>query len=78
MAHRELEAGFGLEEIRRQSEHAAILVLRRQAWAHGVLVLASHRAWGLGRGPIRPPGRWWNGLERWSSNTLWRGYRTEL
>lgn len=78
VAHRELKAGFGLGEIQCWSKHSAILAVRWQAWAYGVLVLAGYRAWRLGRGPIRPPGRWWNGSGRWSLGTLWRGYRAEL
>lgn len=76
--HRECKSGFGLGEIQCWSKHSAILAVRWQAWAYGVLVLAGYRAWGLGRGPIRPPGRWWNGSGRWSLHTLWRGYRAEM
>lgn len=76
--HREIKTGFGLGEIQCWSKAGAILAVRWQAWAYGVLVLAGYRAWGLGRGPIRPPGRWWNGSGRWSLNTLWRGYRAEM
>jgi len=78
VAHREMKTGFGLGEIQCWSKAGAILAVRWQAWAYGVLVLAGYRAWGLGRGPIRPPGRWWNGSGRWSLGTLWRGYRAEL
>ncbi len=53
--------------------------VRWQAWAYGALILAGYRAWGLGRGPIRPPDRWWNRSgRRLSLGTLWRGYRAEL
>jgi DDE superfamily endonuclease len=78
VAHRELKASCGLGEIQCWSKHAAILAVQWQAWAYGALVLAGYRAWGLGKGPIRPPGRWWNGSGRWSLGTLWRGYRAEL
>ncbi len=78
IVHRECKSGFGLGEIQCWSKEAAILAVQWQAWAYGVLVLAGYRAWGLGKGPIRPPGRWWNGSGRWSLNTLWRGYRAEM
>lgn len=77
-AHREMKTGFGLGEAQCWSKEAAVLAVQWQAWAYAVLVLAGYRAWGLGRGPIRPPGRWWNGSGRWSLSTLWRGYRAEL
>lgn len=78
VAHRECKSGLGLGEAQCWSREAAILAVQWQAWTYGVLVLAGYRAWGLGRGPIPPPGRWWNGSGRWSLNTLWRGYRAEL
>ena len=75
---REMKTGFGLGEIQCWNKEAAILGVRWQTWAYGVLVLAGYRAWGLGGSPIRPPGRWWGGSGRWSLNTLWCGYRSEL
>jgi len=78
LAHREMKTGFGLGEVQCWSKDAAVPAVQWQAWTYGVLALAGYRAWGLGRGPIRPPGRWWNGSGRWSLNTLWRGNRAEL
>lgn len=78
VCHREMKTGFGLGEAQCWSKEAAVLSVRWQAWAYGVLVLAGYRAWGLGVGPIRPPGRWWGGAKRWSLGSLWRGYRAEL
>ena len=43
-----------------------------------MLVLAGYRAWGAGRGPLAPLGRWWGGSGRWSVGQLWQGYRQEL
>ncbi|QIN82643.1 hypothetical protein GBA63_08305 [Rubrobacter tropicus] len=78
VSHREMKTGFGLGEIQCWSKEAAVLAVQWQAWAYGVLVLAGYRAWGMGLGPIRPPGRWWNGSGRWSLGSLWRGYHYEL
>lgn len=78
IVHRERKSSLGLGETQCWSKAGAILAVRWQAWSYGDLVLAGYRAWGLYRGPIRPPGRWWNGSGRWSLNTLWRGYRAEL
>lgn len=78
LAHKECKSSLGLGEVQYWSKSGAILAVQWQAWNYGVLVLAGYRAWGLGKGPIRPPGRWWNGSGRWSLGTLWRGYRAEL
>jgi hypothetical protein len=78
VCHREMKTGFGLGEVQCLGPSSAILSVRWQAWCYGVLVLAGFRAWGLGRGPIRPPGRWWGGAKRWSLGSLWRGYRAEM
>ena len=56
-------------EPRKQWE-AAVLTVRWQAWAYGVLVLAGYRVWGMDGGPIRSPGRWWGGAKRWSLGSL--------
>lgn len=78
VCHREMKTGFGLGEAQCWGPRSAVLCVRWGAWVYGVLVLAGFRAWGLGRGPIRPPGRWWCGAGRWSLGSLWRGYRAEL
>lgn len=78
VCHREMKSGFGVGEAQCWGPHSAILSVRWRAFSYGVLVLAGFRVWGLGRGPIRPPGRWWGGSGRWSLGTLWRGYRSEM
>jgi hypothetical protein len=78
VSHREMKSGFGLGEAQCWGRRSAILSVRWQAWAYGVLVLAGFRVWGLSRGPIRPAGGWWGGSGRWSLGSLWRGYRKEL
>jgi hypothetical protein len=78
VAHRELKTGFGLGETQCWSPTAAVLSVQWTAWVYAVLVLAGIRAWGIGRGPVRPPGRWWTGSGRWSLARLWQGYRQEV
>ncbi len=79
VCHREMKTGFGLGEAQCWGPRSAVMSVRWRAWAYGVLVLAGFRGWGLGIGPIRPPGRWWGGARRrWSLGALWRGYRAEV
>lgn len=78
VAHRELKSGFGLGQAQCWSGRAAIFSVQWAAWVYAVCVLAGLRAWGLGRGPLAPPGRWWRGGGRWSLDRLWQGFRQEL
>ena len=78
VSHREMKSVFGLGEAQCWNARSVVMVMRWRAWLYGVMVLAGVRAWGVGRGPIRPPGRWWGGSGRWSMGTLWRGYRSEM
>jgi hypothetical protein len=78
VAHRELKASFGLGEPQCWAARSAVLSGQWTVWAYAVVVLAGIRAWGLGRGPVTPPGRWWSGSGRWSLARLWQGYRQEL
>lgn len=78
VAHRELKTTFGLGEPQSWSGHGSVLTAQWTAWMYAVCVLAGIRAWGLGRGPVAPPGRWWRGSGRWSFARLWQGYRQEL
>jgi hypothetical protein len=78
VAHRELKTGFGLGEPQAWSPVAAVLTVQWAAWAYAILLLAGLRAWGLGPGPVAPPGRWWGGGGRWSLARLWQGFRQEV
>lgn len=78
VAHRELKTSFGLGEVQAWSPVAAVLTVQWVGWVYALLVLAGIRAWGLGRGPVAPPGRWWAGSGRWSLARLWQGLRQEL
>lgn len=78
VAHRELKATFGLGEPQCWNARSAVFSVQWTVWAYAVVVLAGIRTWGLGRGPIAAPGRWWGGSGRWSLARLWQGYRQEL
>jgi hypothetical protein len=78
VCHREMKSSFGLGEMQCWGALSTVMASRWQAWSYGVMVMAGIRAWGLGRGPLRPAGRWWGGSGRWSMGTLWRGYRLEM
>jgi hypothetical protein len=55
-----------------------VLSVQWTVWVYAIVLLAGLRAWGLGRGPVPAPGRWWAGRGRWSLARLWQGYRQEL
>ena len=78
VAHRELKTGFGLGEAQGWGPRSAVLSVQWAAWVYAVALLAGLRAWGLGPGPIRSPGRWWPGSGRWSLARLWQGLRGEV
>lgn len=78
VAHRELKSGFGLGEPQCWGPISAVLSVQWVVWAYALCVLAGIRAWGLERGPVAPPGRWWAGSGRWSLARLWQGLRAEL
>lgn len=78
VAHRELKTGFGLGEPQCWSPTAAVLTVQWAGALYATTLLAGLRAWGLGPGPLAPPGAWWAGAGRWSLGTLWQGFRQEL
>ena len=77
VAHREMKTGFGLGEKQCWNKRSSITSVQWNAWVYAILLLAAYRTWGLCGGPPTPA-RWWQGAKRWSFNTLWRGYRSEL
>jgi hypothetical protein len=77
VAHREMKSGFGVGQKQCWHPRSAVLSVQWSVWVYAVLVLAGYRTWGLLGGPPAPA-RWWPGAKRWSLNTLWRSYRTEL
>jgi hypothetical protein len=75
--HRELKSACGLGEKQCWNPKATVASVQWSAWVYALLTLAGYQAWGLLHGPA-PPGRWRRGPQRWSFNTLWRGYRMAL
>jgi hypothetical protein len=75
--HREMKSAFGLGEKQCWNPQATVCSVQWSAWVYSLLLLAGYQAWGLLHGPP-PPGRWRRGPQRWSFNTLWRGYRSAL
>lgn len=77
VAHREMKSGLGVGEKQCWQIRSAVLSVQWSVWVYAVLLLAGYRTWGLCGGPATPA-RWWPGAKRWSFNTLWRSYRSEL
>lgn len=78
VAHREMKSGLGVGEMQCWSQHAAATSVQWCVWVYALLILAAYRTWGLTGGPP-PPGKWQlRRHRRWSLNTIWRTYRTEL
>lgn len=78
VTHRVGKAEFGVGEVQCWGKQSALLAVQFQVWALSLLLLAGYRAWGLGPGTVRPPGRWWGGSRRWSFGRLWQAFRQEV
>jgi len=77
VAHREIKTGLGLGEKQCWNRRSAITSVQFSAWVYAILVLAAWRTWGL-RGLANTRTPWWSGSKRWSFNTMWRQYRSQL
>lgn len=77
VAHREMKSSLGIGEKQCWSAHSAILTVQWSVWVYAVLVLAGYRTWQLKPVTTQKPA-WSPAPKRWSFNTLWRSYRTEL
>jgi hypothetical protein len=64
IAHREMNAGCGVDQNQYWNQRSAVVRGRWRVWVATVLVLAGSRIWGWVRGPARPE-RWWRGAQRW-------------
>jgi hypothetical protein len=56
---------------------ATVATVQWSAWVYSLMMLAGFRAWGNACG-AKPPGSWQPTPRRWSFNTVWRGFRTEM
>jgi len=77
VAHREMKSSLGVGEQQCWNRRSAIVSVQWSVWVYAILVLAGYRTWHLSTGPL-PAGGWSQRPRRWSFNTLWRAYRTEL
>lgn len=77
VAHRQMKSGFGLGEKQCWNVHSAGASVQWAVWVYSLMLLAGVRAWGNRCGPT-PPGLWRMTPNRWSFNTLTRGFRAEL
>lgn len=77
VAHRQMKSGLGLGEKQCWHKRATITTVQWSVWVYALMILAGFRAWGNDPG-ARPPGVWSASPQRWSFNTVWRGFRNEM
>lgn len=77
VAHREMKSSLGVGEQQCWNARSATVSVQWSVWVYAILVLAGYRTWHLSPGPA-PVASWSQRPRRWSFNTLWRTYRTEL
>lgn len=77
VAHRQMKSGLGLGEKQCWNDRATVATVQWSVWVYGLMMLSGYRAWGTRPGD-KPPGLWRGQPRRWSFNTLWRSFRTEM
>ncbi len=77
VAHRQMKSGLGLGEKQCWNDQATVTTVQWSAWVYALMMLSGYRAWGNDCGD-KPPGLWRTMPRRWSFNTLWRAFRTEM
>lgn len=77
VAHRQMKSGLGLGEKQCWNDRATVTTVQWSAWVYSLMMLSGFRAWGNDCG-VKPPGLWQPTPRRWSFNTVWRGFRTEM
>lgn len=77
VAHRQMKSGLGLGEKQAWNDKATVATVQWSAWVYALMMLSGYRAWGNDCGD-KPPGLWRTLPGRWSFNTLWRAFRTEM
>ena len=77
VAHRQMKSGLGLGEKQCWNDKATVASVQWSVWVYALMMLSGFRAWGNDCG-AKPPGLWRAAPKRWSFNTLWRAFRTEM
>lgn len=77
VAHRQMKSGLGLGEKQCWNDKATVATVQWSVWVYALMMLSGFRAWGNDCG-AKPPGLWRAAPQRWSFNTLWRAFRTEM
>jgi hypothetical protein len=77
VAHRQMKSGLGLGEKQCWNDTATVATVQWSVWIYTLMMLSGFRAWGNDCG-AKPPGLWRETPKRWSFNTLWRAFRTEM
>lgn len=77
VAHRQMKSGLGLGEKQCWNDRSTVATVQWSVWIYALMMLSGYRAWGNDCG-TRPPGLWQPTPQRWSFNTLWRRFRSEM
>jgi hypothetical protein len=77
VAHRQMKSGLGLGEKQCWNDKATVATVQWSLWLYSLMMLSGFRAWGNDCG-VKPPGLWRAAPRRWSFNTLWRAFRSEM
>lgn len=77
VAHRQMKSGLGLGEKQCWNEKATVATVQWSVWVYSLMMFSGFRVWRNQCGP-KPPGLWRKAPRRWSFNTLWRAFRTEM
>lgn len=76
VAHRDMKSGLGLGEKQCWNPHSTVATVQWSVWIFSLMLLSGYMLWK--DSPKQPPGRWRKPAGRWSFNTLWRAFRSEI
>lgn len=77
VAHRAMKSGLGLREKQCWNDTATVTSVQWSVWIYSLMMMTGYRVWGTDCG-ARPPGLWRAAPRRWSFNTLYRAFRSEM
>jgi hypothetical protein len=77
VAHRQMKSGLGLGEKQCWNEKATVATVQWSVWVYSLMIFSGYRVWRNTTGP-KPPGLWRKPPRRWSFNTIWRAFRSEM